>query len=162
MAYSLIYPDKTGRGACSTTAACHGWRAGAPACPTPDTAAEAEGCLPAAGREGDIVFLLHNVTAGDKQFVLHRLHGQAVGFIRLLGLQSRQGLAAAGQGGLRRGCDQIAAVRTDIKFRAFHISSRMCIGIQLPGHEAVQADAQSLRQRRKQGYVGTSGAPLPF
>ena len=46
---------------------------------------------PKQGKKGDIVLLLHHVTAGDEQFVLHWLHGQAVGFIRLLGLQSRQG-----------------------------------------------------------------------
>ena len=47
---------------------------------------------PQQGEKGDIVFLLHHVAAGDEQFVLHRLHGQAVGFIRLWGSKAAKGL----------------------------------------------------------------------
>mgnify|MGYP007130658167 CR=1 FL=1 len=73
------------------------------------------------GQEGNKMLLGHRVLHRDKMLILHGLDGHGVGLVRLLGLQGRQGDAAAAEGTFAHGMDHVSADRTDIELTPQHI-----------------------------------------
>lgn len=106
--------------------------------------------------------LFHGVRAGDKKVVFHPIHGEAVLRSGLLGLGWGQPLPAAGDGGVRRGCEQVPALGTDIEPQVFHTSPPGLVLFQVPDQQPLQVYPQEPGEFRQKGQVRGPQAPFPL
>ena len=85
-----------------------------------------------------------------------------MGLVNRTGHQRLQFPAAAMEFALRRGGDDIAAVRAQIHIQFFQIADLQIVGGQVASQQAFGADPEYSGQRRQQADIRTAQTALPF